>query len=300
MSSPNEKIYDFLAGQVAPYKGPLPSMWAKFLAKNGFSNKPIQKGIYQYLGTLGYDGIFAKRWAEWYNEIIVKNSVPAPTITSSANQSVPENTPVSIVLTANQPVTWSIVGGPDAALFDISNQNITGGSFDFEAPVDVGANNVYNFTIRATNTFGKFTNQAFTLTVTDVAEIVNVINPANWTGGGYGGMSISGGQLIWSGTVPYDGFGNTGLALVAGKYYQLEYTISSYTTGSVRPDLLGGVTRSGVVRSANGSYKERLLVNTSNNQLYFLSVGDPGPNTYRVNTNCILRGPYNTNVVDGS
>lgn len=77
MSSPNEKLYDFLASQVAPYKGALPDMWAKFLARHGFSNAPIQKGIHQYLGSLGYTGIFSKRWAEWYKDLSQGTDIPS-------------------------------------------------------------------------------------------------------------------------------------------------------------------------------------------------------------------------------
>jgi len=269
---------------------------------------------FKYLRSLGYKGTLQDMIAKskkGLNPSGLKNPSSsgggvAPVITSSANQSVAENTPVSITLTADQVVTWSIVGGPDAALFDISGQAITGGSFDFEAPADAGANNVYNFTIRATNSRGQYADQAFSLTVTDVAEIGNVVNPANWSGGGYGGMSISGGFLIWSASASYDGFGNTPftVALVPGKYYELTYTVSNYSLGSVRPDLLGGTTRTGVQRNANGAYTERLLANSGNNRLYFLSTGSivdgSGNNTYRIATNCTLTGPYNTATVGGA
>ena len=41
---------------------------------------------------------------------------------------------------------------------------------NFEVPTDSGANNVYNLTIRATDTAGNTTDQAIAITVTDVIE----------------------------------------------------------------------------------------------------------------------------------
>lgn len=71
MATTSTKLYKFLATDVAPYKGPLPNMWVKFLSKHGYTKSPIEKGIFQYLGSLGYTGKFSKRWGKWYNATFV-------------------------------------------------------------------------------------------------------------------------------------------------------------------------------------------------------------------------------------
>lgn len=97
--------------------------------------------------------------------------------------SVEENTPAATVIydaSANGDfnVTYSITG-PDAALFSIDPA--TGhvrflAAPNFESPQDVGADNIYNFTIRATNPFGAFANLDLAISVTNVNE--SVVTPA--------------------------------------------------------------------------------------------------------------------------
>lgn len=94
----------------------------------------------------------------------------APTITSSATASVAENIGFSRVLTANEPVTWSKVGGADQALFTLSGSTLTMAPKDFEVPIDNGANNVYEVQVRATDAAGNFSLQTISVTITDVAE----------------------------------------------------------------------------------------------------------------------------------
>lgn len=99
--------------------------------------------------------------------------VTAPTITSSANYSAQENQTTVGTATANETVTWSKVSGVDSASVTIISATgvITFNlSPDFEAPTDVGANNVYNLTIRATDTAGNTTDQAIAITVIDVVD----------------------------------------------------------------------------------------------------------------------------------
>ena len=99
--------------------------------------------------------------------------VTAPTITSSANYSAQENQTSVGTATANESVTWSKVSGVDSASVTIISATgvITFNlSPDFEAPTDVGANNVYNLTIRATDTAGNTTDQAIAITVIDVVD----------------------------------------------------------------------------------------------------------------------------------
>jgi Ca2+-binding RTX toxin-like protein len=98
----------------------------------------------------------------------------SPVFTSPATYTVPENSTAVGTVTATDAdsptLTYSLVAGGDAARFAI---NATTGllSFitapDFEAPADAGADNVYNFTLRASD--GTLsTLQAIGVTVTDV------------------------------------------------------------------------------------------------------------------------------------
>jgi len=107
--------------------------------------------------------------------------VDALVITSGATASIPENTPASTVIidvntndTPGHTVTYQL-SGPDAALFAINST--TGeitflASPDYEAPGDVGGDNVYNVTVAVTDN-GVPTNAAtqdLTITVTPVND----------------------------------------------------------------------------------------------------------------------------------
>jgi hypothetical protein len=97
----------------------------------------------------------------------------APTITSSATFSAAENQTTIGTATANESVTWSILSGVDSATVNLVSGTgvITFKTApNFEVPTDNGANNVYNLTIRATDTAGNTTDQAIAITVTDVVE----------------------------------------------------------------------------------------------------------------------------------
>ncbi len=106
-----------------------------------------------------------------------------PVITSNgggatASINVAENSTVVTTITAtdadlpSQTLTYSIVGGADASLFSISSSTgalsfITGRNF--ENPADVGANNVYDVTIRVDD--GTFwDDQSIAVTITNVNE----------------------------------------------------------------------------------------------------------------------------------
>lgn len=114
----------------------------------------------------------------------------APVITSNgggstATASVNENSTAVTTVTATDPdagatLTYSIVGGADAALFTI---NATTGALSFisapnaEAPTDSGANNVYDVIVRASNGT-LFDDQAIAVTINDVDEF-DVSEPAD-------------------------------------------------------------------------------------------------------------------------
>lgn len=108
--------------------------------------------------------------------ITITNNV-APTITSSLTWNVAENTTTVGTMTATDPtsdtITWSISGGVDSALFSINSSSgalVFLSAPNYESPGDVGANNVYNITIRATDTGGLYDQENLVITVTDVAE----------------------------------------------------------------------------------------------------------------------------------
>lgn len=115
--------------------------------------------------------------------VSVTDVVDAPVIVSggggpAASLSIAENTlelPSVATDTAASSVVYSIAGGADAAQFRIT-QN--GRLFflnapNFEAPTDVGADNVYNVVVRASNAADvtKYDDQAIAITVTNVNDL---------------------------------------------------------------------------------------------------------------------------------
>ena len=101
-----------------------------------------------------------------------------PAITSSTTANVAENTTAVLTVTATdadlpaQTLSYSIVGGADAAKFSI---NSTTGALsfvtapDFEAPTDAGADNIYDVTVQVSD--GTLTStQAIAVTVTPVND----------------------------------------------------------------------------------------------------------------------------------
>jgi hypothetical protein len=99
-----------------------------------------------------------------------------PFFAAPFSASVAENQTSAITITVDDAASL-VLEGADEALFDITGSVIT---FlvapDFENPGDVGANNVYNFDVRATNVLGD-TVQPYTITVTNVVESVTFTGP---------------------------------------------------------------------------------------------------------------------------
>jgi hypothetical protein len=84
-----------------------------------------------------------------------------PNITSLAAIRMFEAEPLAHTLTSNKTVTWSVDGGVDAAHFEVSGNTlrwIGNGVKTFANPQDVGADNIYNVTIRAFDTFNNNSN----------------------------------------------------------------------------------------------------------------------------------------------
>jgi hypothetical protein len=103
----------------------------------------------------------------------------APTFTSSSSFSVAENISSSAnaaTIKVSESATVTISAGSDASLFNIiTSDSVTvfirfKAPPDFEAPADVGANNVYEITLRAVDGATNAGTQAITITVTDVVD----------------------------------------------------------------------------------------------------------------------------------
>lgn len=146
-------------------------------------------------------------------------------------------------------LTWSIVGGPDAADFSLvavgnDRDIVPTGLLDFEYPGDANGDNVYTFDVRVDNGTANYTS---TITVT----VANVFEAINFTGAssGYQGATISpvvvneagapvaGVALAWVGTSGgtisgvTNGSGQASIALSATPgTYTLRATIGSLTT----------------------------------------------------------------------
>lgn len=123
---------------------------------------------------------------------------------------------------------------------------------------------------------------------------------ANWNEFGYDGKSVAGGKAVFTSNGAYDGINQGPLTLVAGKYYELTFTISSYSSGNwygYTYNSAGGGTTSGTQRSANGTYTERLLIASGANTLGMQSADVTA--TMQLD-NVTLIGPYNTATVGGS
>lgn len=96
----------------------------------------------------------------------------APTITTSSTANCAENATLSVALAADETVAWTITGGADQALFEISNTTLrwaSNGTKNYENPDDADTNNTYVVQVTATDPAGNATNKTITVTVTDVA-----------------------------------------------------------------------------------------------------------------------------------
>ena len=106
------------------------------------------------------------------NNTTITDTVP-PKFTSANSFSINENQTTVATITANESVTFSIIGGSDSTLFSIDS-NSGALSFkdapDYENPQDSNTNNIYTLTIQAKDSAGNTTDQNITVTVTDVEE----------------------------------------------------------------------------------------------------------------------------------
>jgi hypothetical protein len=88
-------------------------------------------------------------------------------------------------ITVNESATITINSGNDSALFSVVTSDSTTArirflsSPNFEAPTDVGANNVYDISVRATDSAGNFANQSIAITITNVNEAPSITNSSS-------------------------------------------------------------------------------------------------------------------------
>jgi len=75
----------------------------------------------------------------------------APTITSSDTLSVNERASFAHLLTADEPVTWAIVGGADAAKFTLNGASLTMPAKTYDTPDDANTDGVYAVDVEATD-----------------------------------------------------------------------------------------------------------------------------------------------------
>ncbi|MES2791000.1 MAG: Calx-beta domain-containing protein [Planctomycetota bacterium] len=110
---------------------------------------------------------------------IIDDDNHAPTFTTSATPSIPENTTAVMTVIAldtdlpAQTVTYSLTGGADQNLFSITSGGVL--TFktarDFETPGDVGGNNVYEVQVTANDGHGGLTTQNISVTVTNLDDV---------------------------------------------------------------------------------------------------------------------------------
>ena len=102
-----------------------------------------------------------------------------PTFTSSSTFSAAENIATSATaatIQVSESATVTISSGADAARFNIARSETNTAiikfnvSPDFEAPADVGGNNVYDITLTATDAAANAGTQSITITVTNVVD----------------------------------------------------------------------------------------------------------------------------------
>ena len=121
--------------------------------------------------------------------VTVTDGNDAPTITSSATNSVPENQTSAIDVntqdqdsdTEGSGLTYAITGGADQALFSINSNTgvVTFNSApDFENPDDANADNNYELIVTVTDSGGLTNNQTITITVTDANDAPTITSSA--------------------------------------------------------------------------------------------------------------------------
>ncbi len=109
---------------------------------------------------------------------ITVNMISAPVITSETVFSIDENTTAITTCTAtdeddSDTQTWTIDGGPDAALFTINSSSgvlAFSANKNYESPVDSNLDNVYQCVVKVTDSYGAYDTETIVVTINDVEE----------------------------------------------------------------------------------------------------------------------------------
>jgi Calx-beta domain/Bacterial Ig domain len=187
-----------IGGSTAP--GPTGTVRANFF--NGFALAPGDRVPFYQTPQRSITGSFETKFLPPHSGLSYGTDVielvwddRPPGITSngggdSADISVPENQLPVTMVSATDPesdvISYSLSGN-DASLFDLipSSGNTALLNFrsapNFEAPQDLGQNNVYDVTLVATDALGETDQQELEITVTDVNEapVLTVISPVS-------------------------------------------------------------------------------------------------------------------------
>lgn len=115
-----------------------------------------------------------------------------------------------------------------------------------------------------------------------------------WAGFGADGKSVSGGKAVFAGVAAGKAVSRSIPAMV-GKYVEVAYTVSGRSSGDIVAELIGGTTRTGTTRAANGTFTERLLVNAGNNAIQLRTPAGCSLSLDDV----IVSGPFDTATVGG-
>jgi hypothetical protein len=124
-------------------------------------------------------GFDYEHWSVDFYIGAVAPDTTAPTFTSSSTFSAAENIATSATaatIQVSESATVTISSGADAARFNITRTETNtaiikfNASPDFEAPADIGGNNVYEITLTATDTAANAGTQSITITVTNVVD----------------------------------------------------------------------------------------------------------------------------------
>jgi len=209
-----------------------------------------------------------------------------PTITSANTASNIEGTTLSHALTANESVTWSIVGGADQADFEISGSTLrwaSNGTQSYASPADADANNVYVVTVRATDGASNTTDQTISVTVTEAYSGPTYIGKST-AGSGTGAISI---DFTSSGRTTGDK-----LIIAIASANETIAAPSGYTETASSPQSRGTAAAAGGIRLA-------LFEKTSDGTETTVSIADSGNHTYAVGF-VLRKSALDTLVIDAS
>jgi VCBS repeat-containing protein len=215
-----------------------------FLYRAWDQSNGVPVGSISLVDRFGADSAYSTAWSK-VGVTVTAPDTTAPVFSSGSAVSVPENTSTTAVVYnaqaddgqgADVGISYSL-GGADASRFAIDA--VTGdvrflSSPDFEAPADVGANNVYNITVTAQDAANNLATQAVSISVTDVVE-------AGDTSISLGSMGTLTDPLNIDGRTYY--YWNTGKSLLDMTYDNLLDDIFKYdVNGGLNPDVASGPT----------------------------------------------------------